>query len=713
MLRGDEPIPGYHLLELLGRGGLGEVWRATAPGGAPVALKFIDLSTRQAVREMQAVYRIKDIRHAHLLPCTAIWLLNREGGLVEQPALALGEAPARTRQTLPELGELRPARKSPATLVVAMLLGDKSLYDRLEECRSVGLPGIPAAELLGYMLDAARGLDFLNSPRHDLGSGLVALQHCDVKPQNMVLAGDSVMVCDFGLATVLGGNKSRTRPMGSPAYVAPECAAGKPPTRATDQYSLAITYYELRTGRLPFDDESTLAVLNAHVAGTLRFDEVDLPERGALRRATALDADRRYESSVAMVEALRAALRGGATAPGATAPGATAAGATGGWRRSGAETEQRRSATVSSPLPLSPPAASPRPSPAEPSLAGLPTAPLLSPVASPAASSRVAKALIPVELAPGPSAMPAPAVSRPSKPAARSAAPEEQATLPNVPPKARESYLRGMAHLKRSELPQAIASFTDAIDAYREFGEAYNRRALALRKAGKFSEALADCHRALQYNPSSATTYRNRGQVYFRRRRYKQALADFTAAILMNSQDGRSYLKRGRVYEALGDPRRAIEDYSTALELRPGDFAGHVCRGAAYESLGDDDQALFDYTRALAARPADVLTRAFRASLYLRQGRDDEALADYARCVQERPEPEFYRRLGEIHARHGRHAAAVENFTAALLIHPDAPRVYSLRGLSYKELGQAELAAADFEAARRLGGGPAKSARGA
>jgi len=56
------------------------------------------------------------------------------------------------------------------------------------------LLGIPSAELLKYFHDAAKALDFLNSARHDLGNGLVAVHHCDIKPANIMLMGDGAVI---------------------------------------------------------------------------------------------------------------------------------------------------------------------------------------------------------------------------------------------------------------------------------------------------------------------------------------------------------------------------------------------------------------------------------------------------------------------------------------------------------------------------------------
>ena len=88
-----------------------------------------------------------------------------------------------------------------------MLDGDKNLCERLEECREEGLPGIPVDELLGYMEEAAKGLDRLNLFEHDLGQGPTHIQHCDIKPANMMLVGGAALICDFGLAQVLADDR--------------------------------------------------------------------------------------------------------------------------------------------------------------------------------------------------------------------------------------------------------------------------------------------------------------------------------------------------------------------------------------------------------------------------------------------------------------------------------------------------------------------------
>jgi serine/threonine protein kinase len=301
---GEQPVPGYRLQLRLGRGAIGEVWKASAPGGTSVALKFVNLAGKPAIKELRALQHVKQVRHANLTPIHAFWMLDASGDVLSNDAIE--EYYSGTTGRRPASGDA--AR--PTTLVIAMQIGDESLADRLEKCRRQGHAGIPADELLDYMRDAAKGLDFLNAPRHDLGSGPVGIQHCDVKPQNILLMGDSASVCDFGLARVLGESHTTSAMAGSPAYMAPECIEGHEPSDATDQYSLAISYVELRTGQLPFRDLNYGDVLHAHLTGGLKLDTLSESEQQAIRRATSRDPASRFPSCVAMVKALRRAVEG-------------------------------------------------------------------------------------------------------------------------------------------------------------------------------------------------------------------------------------------------------------------------------------------------------------------------------------------------------------------------------------------------------------------
>jgi serine/threonine protein kinase len=268
---GAEPVPGFRLVSLLGRGGFGEVWKATGPGGFFVAMKFVSQSGHGVKVEMRALEIIKAIRHPNLLTTFGVWQI-------------------------------------PGWVVIGMELADRTLSDRQAEAVQHGLPGIPRDELLEYLQEAAKGIDYLNEPQPALaGKQGGGVQHRDIKPQNILIVGRGVKVADFGLARLL--EHAMTTHTGSltPAYAAPEFIRGQTSNRS-DQYSLAVTYCELRGGLLPF--EGTLeSVLLGHLERPPDLSMLPDEERAIVARALAKNPANRWPSCRSFVEALAQATR--------------------------------------------------------------------------------------------------------------------------------------------------------------------------------------------------------------------------------------------------------------------------------------------------------------------------------------------------------------------------------------------------------------------
>jgi hypothetical protein len=264
-----EPIPGYKLLDRLGSGGFGEVWKAEAPGGIFKAIKVIfgDLRSqdtdlmRYAEQELKALKRVKQVRHPYLLALDRYDIVD-------------------------------------GRLMIVMELADCNLWDRFRECRDKGMPGIPRDELLQYMTETGEVLDLMD--------GQFGLQHLDIKPQNLFLLYNHVKVADFGQVKDLQGVMASVTGGITPVYAAPETFDGMV-SRFCDQYSLACVYQELLTGQRPFDGCSMSQLLMQHIQLPPDLNPSPPCDRPALNRALAKKPDDRWPSVSAFVRALREA----------------------------------------------------------------------------------------------------------------------------------------------------------------------------------------------------------------------------------------------------------------------------------------------------------------------------------------------------------------------------------------------------------------------
>ncbi|MHB1328253.1 MAG: protein kinase domain-containing protein [Gemmatimonadales bacterium] len=166
----------------------------------------------------------------------------------------------------------------------------------------------PAREACRILLEAADALD----AAHDAG-----VIHRDIKPENIMLEGKGrrAQLMDFGISKAIDtsdspGLTSTGMLVGTPHYMSPEQAAGEPHLdHRSDQYSLAVVGYQMITGSLPFDGDSTRAVLFQQMVGvpkSLRDLVPDVPAAVAfaIDRALSKEPKERFASMAAFAEAI-------------------------------------------------------------------------------------------------------------------------------------------------------------------------------------------------------------------------------------------------------------------------------------------------------------------------------------------------------------------------------------------------------------------------
>lgn len=223
MIQQGRRLGRYRLEELLGQGGMAEVWRAADERlGRTVAVKVILTTHLRDAHFRERFHReaqlVASLDHPNVLP---VYDYGDEDGV---------------------------------PYLVMPYLDGGTLRDRM-----VGSP-VPFAQAVSWIHQLADALDAAHA---------AGILHRDVKPANVLIRRDDrLALADFGIAKMLESPTGLTATgmvVGTPIYMAPEQAQGKPATPASDRYSLAVLSYELLSGRPPFDGESALALMHQHV----------------------------------------------------------------------------------------------------------------------------------------------------------------------------------------------------------------------------------------------------------------------------------------------------------------------------------------------------------------------------------------------------------------------------------------------------------------
>jgi serine/threonine-protein kinase len=256
----------YRIVRLIGEGGMGQVYEAQHVN---INKRFaIKLLRPEIVSNAEAVARFRQ----------EAWSASSIGhdNIVSMEDFA----------TLP----------SGAVYLAMEFLSGAALSDRMRQT-----PSLTLAEALDICLQVGSGLGAAHEK---------SIVHRDMKPENIFIAQKHghplVKILDFGIAKVSGadGNKSLTRTgtiFGTPHYMSPEQALGKPLDHRADIYSVGVIMYELFAGRVPFEAESFMGILTKHITTTPTPPRALAPEMPELLetvilRAMAKEADERYQT---------------------------------------------------------------------------------------------------------------------------------------------------------------------------------------------------------------------------------------------------------------------------------------------------------------------------------------------------------------------------------------------------------------------------------
>jgi serine/threonine protein kinase len=287
----------HELLDVVpGAGSVGQFWEAVA-SGRPMALQFIKNLDRGGLFRYLKMYDLARALkgHPYVLEVDSRWLADGNGKLLDRAEVLKSESEERV------------------TLVIVQELAKHDVAHRLGGSHRE-LPPERIGQLLTYLKQAAAGIDFINDRCHNYAGREVAIRHCAIRPESLLLVNDEVRVGCFDLAQE---SVERVERLGcdsadlKPGYAAPELLErGGNVTDRSDQYSLAMTYVKLRTGKLPFDEsQSSFRVIEEQLKGRLNLEKLLPVEREVILKATARKAEDRFVSCVQFIDALDAATR--------------------------------------------------------------------------------------------------------------------------------------------------------------------------------------------------------------------------------------------------------------------------------------------------------------------------------------------------------------------------------------------------------------------
>jgi formylglycine-generating enzyme required for sulfatase activity len=261
----------YFVFERIGAGSMAEVYKALQPSmdrlvGIKILSPALSHDPQFVARFRREVQIVASLEHPHILP-----------------VIDFGEGEG-------------------TFYLVMRYVGGGTLNDLIDQ----GPISPPMA--LRYLSEVGEALDYAHQRR---------VVHRDVKPRNVLLDQlGNPFLADFGLARLIEGGHitpSGVEMIGTPHYMSPEQARGQPVDGRSDLYALGVVLYQMLTGRVPFEADSTVGIIMKHInnpAPAITEAWPELPEalNAVMAKAMAKEPDERYQMAHELTQAVAGAL---------------------------------------------------------------------------------------------------------------------------------------------------------------------------------------------------------------------------------------------------------------------------------------------------------------------------------------------------------------------------------------------------------------------
>jgi len=669
----DVYIGRYKVIEELGRGGMGIVYRAEDPAlDRPVAIKVLPpkkLAQKKAVKRFLREARVcARLDHSNIVK---IHDIGEEEGIYH---------------------------------IVMELAPGKTLREIIEARKSIGEINID--EMAKVFLQMLEALEYAHKQK---------IVHRDIKPDNIKITDDGIVkIMDFGLA-VLEDRHSLTemgQVMGTIAYFSPEQAKGDPADSRSDIYSLGSVFFEMLTNQLVFQATNPSEMITRHLTSpppNPRMYNPAIPPVFAnmILRCLKKNPSDRIQTAGEMREivedwisqkkfAEKEKMMGG---PQFSIPG---------------DVESRKLFIPRERKPFYPESIEP---PAEEEPLPLPEYEVPSPDLIPEEPPPYKPpGEPPVEYKPPDSIEPPPQMVPPVDMDRT----EEMVTKIPVHPRDRRRRPPGKPKKKQPAVPTSGESPVASTQWMKE-AEAesrWDRYQYVLDKIKKDESAMAEtgipgaviCPRCGAENDGSrkychecgnlithsqflaqkeAQAHNFKGMELMRENKLKEASMEFQLAVEKDPYYVEAYMNLGKILGDLGEYKKARSAYREVMKINPKSAQPHILIGDLYRLEERRDDAIYEYKEASKIEPSNINIRNQLALLYSQKGEIIRAIDEYQRILTVEPDNlEAHRQLGYLLMSMGRNEEAIREFEWVLQVDPDDDAVYQILGNLYLKVGR-------------------------